>query len=476
MKCFTFSIIVSSAVILSSLNVTFAQQRARTQNIHQAIINGDSEHVKSLLSGGANINERNRLGGTPLHTAMINGKWEIAELLISKNPDVNVRDKNGKTPLYLAVEKDQQKIVDLLLAKKDIDVNAVTRAGQNALTLAKSKGNTEMTELLLKHGAEEPVLDMEGDMYYGHQAGAPRGNNIAGAATPIQPITPARPTNEPSVLDDPNEIKNRIKTFDGLGKAIKQVTDKSDAEERQWLQNRRDNRTLLSRAVQKQFEDEMVLIKKTAVAEKAKKTVTAIDTLVSQKEERSRKVYRELLQQRREQEQGQAMGRVRSRGRTSSRGGRGRSSMRGGQYGNDMADSYYDSGDMMGGTGRPQRPTRPEEQLDPLTEQEIRLWTQVTPERKNDLSKTVHEQVMAEIGSIRFVAVEEEAKKTTAAIDGLMLARQMRYNQLVLKMEEEEKKALERQQRLEQRYGRSSGRQQDSTQQNMQQRGRSRRR
>ena len=152
--------------------------------------------------------------------------------------------------------------------------------------------------------------------------------------------------------------------------------------------------------------------------------------------------------------------------------------MRGGQYGGDMGDSYYGGG-VTGGATRPGRPTRPEDQPDPQTEQEIRLWSQSTPERKKDLMKSVHEQIMAEIGSIRVVAKEEEAKKTTAVIDGLMLARLERYDQLVLRMDEDARKAEERELKLGQRGSGRSTRGQlqgDTTQQNVQQRGRGRRR
>ena len=476
-KRLAISVILLFAIFFTNLNVTFAQ-RDRVQNFHQVIIGGDIEQVKLALSNGADINEKNRLGGSPLHTAMLNDQWAIAELIISKGPDLNVRDNRGRSPLFIAVEKNQIKIVELLLAK-DVDVNAVARMGQNAFSLAKSKGNTEMVELLQKHGGEDPVLDMEGDMYYGPRGGAARGPGTAVTTDRLQPRTAAQPTTEPSVLSDPNEIKTRVKTFTGLEKAIKDVNDKSDSEERNWLQTRYDNRTSLSRAVQKQFEEEMGLVRKTALGEKAKKTVSAIDELLSQKQERLKKVYRELLQQRREQEQAQSV-RGRGRGRATSGRGmtRGRSSQRG-QYGDNMTDSLYDSGGMMGGTGRPERPTRPSEQLDPLTEDEIRRWTQASPDKKNDLSKTVHEQILGEIDSIRVVAVEEKAKKTTAAIDGLMLARQERYDQLVVKMEEAERKAQERQAQLEARgRGRTSSRYQtDSTQQqNTQQRGRGRRR
>lgn len=476
MKRLSLIVIVSLVVVFSSLNITKAQQ-SRSQNLHQAIVSGDIEQVKTILSKGANINERNRLGGTPLHTALINKKNEIAELLISKNPDFNIRDNHGRTPLFLAIETDQKKIAELLLTK-NVDVNAVARMGQNALTLARSKGDAELVALLQKHGAEEPVLDTEREMYMNSQGGgAPQGNRGSAAGGRMRPGTAARPTSEPSVLSDPNEIKTRVKTFAGLEKAIKDVNDKSDSEERQWCQTRYDNRSLLNRTVQSQFESEMGLVRKTAEAEKAKKTIAAIDNLISQKKERTRKVSRELLQLRREEEQAQSTrGRGRG-GRTSVRGGRGRSSQRS-QYGNNMTDSLYESGGAMGRASRTERPTRPEDQLDPQTEDEIRLWTQANPMKKTDLAKSIHEQILVEMESVRVVAVEEKAKKTTATIDGLMLARQNRNNLFLVKIEEAERKAEERQARLEGRgSSRSNSRYQDNTtQQNTQQRGRGRRR
>jgi len=474
MKRLSVSMIISFVAVFSIFNVTYAQE-SRTKNLHQAIVGGDIEQVKTLLSNGANINEINRLGGTPLHTALINKKQAIAELLISKSPDLNVKDNHGRTPLFLAIETDQKKIAELLLTK-NVDVNAVARMGQNALTLARSKGDTELVALLQKHGAEEPVLNMEGDMYPGSRGGASRGTSGADSMSRVRPRADARPTTEPSVLSDPNAIKARIKTFAGLEKAIKDVNDKSDSEERQWCQTRYDNRSLLSRAVQSQFEEEVGLVRKTAEAEKAKKTIAAIDNLISEKKERSKKVGREMLQLRREQEQAQST-RGRSRGRTTSgRGVRGRSSMRG-QSGNNMTDSLYEGGDTRG-PSRSERPTRPSEQIDPQTEEEIRLWSQADPEKKESLAENVHQQILAEMESIRVVAVEEKAKKTTATIDGIMLARQERYNKLVTKIEEAQRKAEERQAQLENRgRGRSNSRlQNDTTQQNTQQRGRGRRR
>ena len=79
MKRLGFLFIASLTIVLMNLNYASAQQRdTRTKNIHQAIIGGDLEYVKTLISNGANINEINRLGGSPLHTALLNNKFEIA--------------------------------------------------------------------------------------------------------------------------------------------------------------------------------------------------------------------------------------------------------------------------------------------------------------------------------------------------------------------------------------------------------------
>jgi len=88
---------------------------------------------------------------------------------------------------------------------------------------------------------------------------------------------------------------------------------------------------------------------------------------------------------------------------------------------------------------------RPTEQLDPQTQEQVTLWAQANPEDKLDLARAVHPQILAEIGSLRTIAVEENAKKATAAIDGVLLARKERFDELVIKMEEEKKKLQEAQ-------------------------------
>jgi hypothetical protein len=444
-------------LLLTSLGSEAALAQGTAISLHQAVNDGDIDKVKSLLSEGIGVNSKNRIGGTPLHTAVVKRRQAIAEYLVGKDADLNARDGRGQTPLYIAVDTGQREVVELLIAE-GCDVNATARRGENALSLAKKKGNTEIVGFLVKHGAKEPVVqDMYGERYYegdGVSAGGPGRMPGRGPARTV-----AQSAAEIDLLADPNEIRTRVKTFEGLEKILGAVAGKSLNEVRQWQQKKYDNRTALTRAVKQQFEDEIGFVRKVAVEEKAKKTTGAIDTLLARRQERYKKVYRRLLEQKRELKLAESASTstrmTRGRGaRSSGRGARSRYSQRGQQPSIGHAtEPQYGRSNAAYGTGRSQEAIRPSEQMDPATEDELRQWLQATAQDKAELAKAIHLQIRAEISFIRTVADGEKAKKTTAAIDGLLLARQGRFDGLVKKMAAE-KAALQAQDpRTAGRYG-----------------------
>jgi len=425
-----------------ALNRAYSQTKPTT-SIHQAAVDGDVERVKALLDKGEDINQQNRMGWTALIAAVSHQRQPVIELLVSKGADVNVKDKQGRTALFLAVESKQKEVVELLVSKGADNVTTIR--GENALTAAKKGGDPEMVDFLTKHGATEPVIeDMEGDLYGGPGRGAGRQmpergvirGRGAAAAVP----------GEVDVLADPNAIKAKIKAYKDMDKALATVAAKSQSEMRNWEQIRYDNRTTLARAVDKQIEDELGYVKKVAVEEKAKKTVTAIDELIKRRQERSKQVSKALLEQKREErEAGNATAGTRGRARVSTRGSRG------GRYSQTGVGGADTGGDMYGGAGpyggretTPQRPQRPEEQLDAETEDAISLWTAATIDKKEDLAKSLNEGVKLEYVAVRKIAVEEKAEKTVAAIDGVLLGRQDRFNVYTAKMEQERLKLQER--------------------------------
>jgi hypothetical protein len=87
------------------------------------------------------------------------------------------------------------------------------------------------------------------------------------------------------------------------------------------------------------------------------------------------------------------------------------------------------------------------DELDRKGADESRQWLQKEAGNKMALAKSSHENIMDELMFIRKLAVEEGAKKTTAAIEGLLLNRQQRFDKLNEKLQEqrkEERKELRR--------------------------------
>lgn len=438
MKRLTISI--SVLLLFASLAFDNAIAQLPKKSLNQAVVEGNIDIVKSYISEGADLTTKNRMGWNLLQTAIRNRRTEIVTLLLDKGVDVNAKSNNGRTPLHFAVESGQKAVVEQLISK-GADINVMDGRADNALSLAKQKGQTEIAELLIKNGAQEPDTSaLYGDRLYSSPAAGR--NQISGRIT--QPGTMNQNV-AVDLLADPNEIKTRVKTFDGLEKSVKEISDKNQSEMRQWQQTRYDNRTTLLRAVDKQIEYEIDFIHKVAVEESAKKTAEAIVILRTNRRKRSLKVNRELLQQKRELKQTQST-RSRSRGRTTGRSSRGQYSQRGQTSGTHTTNTLYGSGaaTMPRGYGSANS-GRPVEQLDPQTQEQMRLWLQTTPDNKLELAKAIHPQIQAEISLIRPIAVEEKAKKTTAAIDGLLLVRKERFDQLVKKMEEEKRKLQEAQ-------------------------------
>jgi hypothetical protein len=153
------------------------------------------------------------------------------------------------------------------------------------------------------------------------------------------------------------------------------------------------------------------------------------------------------MQQKRETREATSM-RTGGRGRTTGRSTRGRYPQRGHAYGSNAADNLYGSDSLDGPRGAGlQDSERPEEQLDPQTQEQIRLWLQTTTDNKIELTSAVQPLIQSEMSSVRAIAVEEGAKKTTAAIDGILLARQERYDKVAVEMEQEQRELQEAQSR-----------------------------
>jgi len=405
-----------------------AKDRQTWTPLHVALWEGHKAVAEELIAKGADVNVKDNRGYTPLHLAAIKGRSDTAGLLIDKGANVNEKNPAGQTPLHLAADNGYKDMVELLIAK-GADVNA--QAGsQNALSLAQAKGHQEIVDLLLKHGAKEPTIDLMEDRLYGVEAAIERQDLYPGYRGRLQ--SGSSQDGSLDILADPNEIKARIKTFEGLEKALDEIDSKSRLEKGAWLQSKIDNRTSLARAIEEQVKGELTFVRKIAVEEKAEKTTKAIDDVLSKRQQRYERVRRELLVQLRDLKDAMSF-RGRSQTRYPSRSTRGRYPP--GQPPIDDTARPFDERDSV--LPRPDRLRGGLDkrlQVDAETDKNISEWLQTTADNKNNLLNLVHAEIMTEYTSIREVAVGEGAKKTTAAIDGILLDRQQRFEDLTFRM------------------------------------------
>jgi hypothetical protein len=440
--------IIAILIIMASFSLETANsQDVLNYELLIAATEGNVEKAKSLITKGADVNTQNSLGWTPIHTAIWNSRQNIVELLIENKADINKVNGKNETPLYFAAEKGQIRTVEILITN-GADINIVSDEKKNALTIAREKGYNGIAELLVKHGATEPVVEEVENTEIREETNTREEEQSINNRRDRSRITRGdnvQSREEIDILADPNEIKERIKTYEGLEKAIEEVDNNSVSEVRKWKQIRNDNRTSLIKSVERQYESEIKLVKKIAEEEKAEKTKKAIDDMIALRTERFSEINKELIVQRREQREAERDTQsTRTRGRAQATGGRAqatgrearrRGTQRGQATGIGMAGTP--SGRSDAEDSRRSGMEEQEDLLDEETQEEIDLWLDSDVDDKETLAESVYEMILTEYRTVREVAVEEEAKKTAAAIDGLLLARQGRLNTIILEIAQE---------------------------------------
>jgi hypothetical protein len=406
-----------------------------------AAASGRVEAVRLLLDAGAQVNAKGMGGKTALMGGAQQGYKEVVDALLAAKADVKAKDDFQATALHLTAPWGHVEVVEALV-KAGADVNAEDRNKATPLMLARSRQQTEVADLLLQNGAKEPVAIGRGmgpydDYGPGYNPATAQGPGVVAArATAVE------------VQIDPNAIREQVKEFEGLALAIQAVDDKSGTEQKGWVQRRTDNRVTLVRSVEKQFGDELVFVKAVAIEEKATKTIQVIDDVSAMRKRRYAAIADGLREERRAAMEQNADTMGMGRGRATMRGSRTRA---GGASTQGGADPYGNNRGRMSSNSRRPEPNEPP--MDADTQAQIQAWLNGRPESKPDLLEAVHRLDLAELDALRTVATEEEAKRTAAAISGVMLARDQR----VQKISKEWQADDERTQRLQERMGTQDG-------------------
>ena len=115
-----------------------------------ALLGGRVEDVGHLLDGGAEINETDRDGRTPLFVASREGHAAVAELLLDRGADVDKAKQSGATPLFIASGMGHAAIAALLL-DRGADVDKAISGGSTELQIARKRGHKDVARLIYGH-------------------------------------------------------------------------------------------------------------------------------------------------------------------------------------------------------------------------------------------------------------------------------------------------------------------------------------
>lgn len=113
--------------------------------------------IETLVNHGAEVHDANRL----LTGSCITDKVELAAKAIELGADINNSDWGGDTPLNFASSEGYLDIIEMLL-DKGADVNARSAIGMTALASACIQSNLDAIKILVEHGADVNAVTNEG--------------------------------------------------------------------------------------------------------------------------------------------------------------------------------------------------------------------------------------------------------------------------------------------------------------------------
>jgi uncharacterized protein len=114
---------------------------------------GDRRAALAMIASGADVNQAQPDGTTPLHWAAYRVDKELVLTLLKKGAKAGAINRYGASPLAEAVRVADVDIAGMLL-EGGADANAANEDGQTALMLAARTGDVGVAKLLVQHGAD----------------------------------------------------------------------------------------------------------------------------------------------------------------------------------------------------------------------------------------------------------------------------------------------------------------------------------
>lgn len=154
--------LASLFIVITIFNPQILPAENAEEQMVKAAQKGDAARVRSLLDQGVSANSRHKLTGwSALTVASYHGSLEVVRILIRAGADVNARDKTGGTPLLKAATvPDAENISELLKIKAEI-IRELLKAGADP-SMQDNFGGTAWEQAVINN--QQELIDAFGDV------------------------------------------------------------------------------------------------------------------------------------------------------------------------------------------------------------------------------------------------------------------------------------------------------------------------
>jgi TonB family protein len=122
---------------------------------------GSVEVIRMLLDAGAVVNRGSPVNYPALTYAAFGGHFEVVELLLARGARTDMRGETRMTPLLAASTASEPKSVRLLL-EKGADIEATDNQGRTSLMFAAAAGEPRTIDILIAAGADVDARSTDG--------------------------------------------------------------------------------------------------------------------------------------------------------------------------------------------------------------------------------------------------------------------------------------------------------------------------
>ncbi len=126
--------------------------------LHYAVESANFDIVKYLIEKGAKVDNKNAWGITPLEYAIKTSNLDIIKYLVEKGANVNNKNAFGETVFYYAVQEANLEIIKYL-TEKGANINEKNKDGFPFLTIALKNKKIDLVKCLVENGIDINISD-----------------------------------------------------------------------------------------------------------------------------------------------------------------------------------------------------------------------------------------------------------------------------------------------------------------------------